>query len=93
VGHAIMVEVKSTSTYRIKLEPISRCRDTLADSGRINKGKSSVLIIIGQMDEDTTDLEAQIRGSRYAWDVRLISLAALFKLVDLKNSTDDPASA
>jgi hypothetical protein len=38
-------------------------------------------------------LEAQIRGSRYAWDVRLISMAALFKLVELKNATDDPASA
>jgi hypothetical protein len=45
------------------------------------------------MNEDTTDLEAQIRGSRFAWDVRVISLAALFKLVELKNATDDPASA
>jgi len=93
VGHSIVAEVKSTSAYRIKLEPISRYRETLASAGKVNKEKSSILIIVGQADEETSDLEAQIRGSRFAWDMRVISLAALFKLVELKNATDDPSSA
>jgi hypothetical protein len=39
---------------------------------------------------DTGDLEAQIRGSRHAWDTRLISVDALLQLMLLKQSIDDP---
>jgi hypothetical protein len=52
----------------------------------------AALIVIGD-NADTSDLEAQIRGSRQAWDVRVISLDALFKLASLKLSTDEPDSA
>jgi hypothetical protein len=38
---------------------------------------------------DTGDIEAQVRGSRHAWDIRLISADALIKLVSLKESTDE----
>jgi hypothetical protein len=38
---------------------------------------------------DTGDIEAQVRGSRHAWDIRLISADALIKLVTLKESTDE----
>jgi hypothetical protein len=38
---------------------------------------------------DTGDLEAQIRGSRHAWDVRIISSEALVKLVELKVKSDE----
>jgi hypothetical protein len=31
--------------------------------------------------EDTGALEAQVRGSRYAWEMRLISVERLIKLV------------
>jgi len=34
-----------------------------------------VLIVVGR--QDTGELEAQIRGSRHAWDIRLISAEAL----------------
>jgi len=40
--------------------------------------------------QDTGELEAQIRGSRHAWDIRLISADALLKLVKLKLDSDDP---
>lgn len=92
-SHAIIAEVKTTAVYRIKLDPIAKYRNDLATTGKLSKEKSSALIVVGQTDEDTTDLEAQIRGSRHAWDVRLVSLTALFKMVALKNTTDDPASA
>jgi hypothetical protein len=35
-------------------------------------------------------LEAQIRGSRYAWDMRLISVDRLIKLVQINEKSDDP---
>ena len=92
-SHAIVAEVKKPAVYRITLETIARYRNELARTGRFVKDKSSILIVVGQLDEDTTDLEAQVRGSRYAWDIRLVSLATLFKMVALKNATDNPASA
>ena len=35
-------------------------------------------------------MEAQVRGSRYAWDMRLISIERLIKLVQIKEKSDDP---
>src|SRR5207249_1917345 len=37
------------------------------------------------------DLEAQIRGSRYGWNIRLISIDALVRLLRLKETVADPA--
>lgn len=45
-----------------------------------------MLLIVGR--DDTGDLEAQVRGSRHAWRVRIISIDALTKLVLLKERTD-----
>jgi hypothetical protein len=35
-------------------------------------------------------LEAQIRGSRYAWDIRLVSVDGLLRLTKLKEEVEDP---
>jgi hypothetical protein len=58
-GHSIVVEVKTTDTYRIQLAKIAKYRQDLAKQGII-KGESSILIIVGR--EDTGELEEQIRG-------------------------------
>ena len=42
--------------------------------------------------EDTGALEAQIRGSRYAWEMRLISVGALIQLVQVKEKSDDAST-
>jgi hypothetical protein len=47
-----------------------------------------MLIIVGR--QDTGDLEAQIRGSRHAWDIRLISVDGLLRLMTLKEEVEDP---
>src|SRR6476660_3072884 len=57
-------------------------------AGRQVNGKPSVLIVVGR--EDTGELEAQVRGSRHAWDIRLISADALAKLVQLKENSESP---
>lgn len=87
-GHGIVVEVKTSDAYRIDLNIIANYRRSLIKEGRITEDHSSILIIVGR--EDTGDLEAQIRGSKHAWDIRLISVDALLRLVSLKENVDDP---
>jgi len=84
-GADLVVEVKTTDAYRIPLDTIAAYRDRLRDAGEIGRD-ASVLIVVGR--EDTGELEAQVRGSRHAWDFRLISVDALLKLVELKESTE-----
>ena len=50
-----------------------------------------MLLVVGRYD--TGQLEAQVRGSRYAWDMRLISIDSLINLVNLKENTEDEDTA
>lgn len=86
-GQTIIAEVKTTDAYRIPLDTIAGYRQKLLASNKI-ANPSSVLILVGR--QDTGELEAQIRGSRHAWDIRVISADALVKLVQLKENSDDP---
>jgi hypothetical protein len=88
-GTAIVVEVKTSDAYRIALDRIANYRDRLQDDGRIAR-PATILIVVGR--EDTGELEAQVRGSRHAWDMRLISVDALLALVRIKESTDSGVS-
>lgn len=84
-GDAIVLEVKTTDTYRISLDTIVGYRDGfIAKSSAASR--ASILIVVGR--EDTGELEAQVRGSRHAWDIRLISAEALLKLVQIKENAD-----
>lgn len=89
-NHKIVIEVKTTDAYRINLDTIGGYRDDLIGTGKITIG-SSVLLVVGR--QDTGDLEAQVRGSRHAWTVRIISADALGKLVTLKESTEAASAA
>lgn len=86
-GFNIIVEVKTTDAYRINLDTIAEYRNKLIEQRQINKSKSSILIIVGR--QDTGDLEAQIRGSRHAWDIRLLSTDSLLQLLALKEKLND----
>jgi hypothetical protein len=74
--------------HRIDLNSIAGYRSKLISQGEFIKEKSSILIVVGR--QDTGDLEAQIRGSRHAWDIRLISIDSLFRLMTLKEEVEDP---
>lgn len=87
---AIVVEVKTTDAYRIDLEIVAGYRRALIGQSRIGVDDSSMLIVVGR--QDTGDLEAQIRGSRHAWDIRLISVDALLRLLSLKEEVEDPVT-
>lgn len=86
-GSDIIVEVKTTDAYRIDLGVLAAYRSALIKEGRISEKESSILIVVGR--QDTGDLEAQIRGSRHAWDIRLISVEALIRLMQLKETVED----
>ena len=89
-GHQIVVEVKTTDAYRIDLDVVAGYRAGMMRTGRMTEADSSALIIVGRTD--TGDLEAQIRGSRHAWSMRLLSVDSLIHLVKLKESLEDPES-
>lgn len=84
--HQMLIEVKTTDTYRINLDVIANYRRQLIDSSKLLANASSILVIVGR--QDTGDLEAQIRGSRHAWDTRLISIDALSRLIAIKESLE-----
>jgi hypothetical protein len=84
-GHKLVVEVKTTDTYRLALETVIGYRDQLLARGTISH-PCSVLIVVGRTD--TGELEAQVRGSKYAWDIRLISVDSLLNLVRTKENAD-----
>ena len=86
-GHSIVPEVKTTDAYRINLDTIAVYRRKLIDQSRIDKINSSILIVVGR--QDTGVLEAQIRGSQHAWDIRLLSTDSLLKLLSLKETLND----
>ncbi len=77
-NESIVVEVKTTDAYTIKLDVIAKYRDRLVEESRI-KPNSPILIVIGR--NDTQSLEAQVRGSQHAWSMRIISVDALSKLM------------
>lgn len=79
-----VIEVKTTTTYQIKLDVIATYRNKLAELGKV-KHDSPILIVIGR--DDTEALEAQVRGSQYAWSVRIIGIEALIKLMEVNLST------
>lgn len=87
-GHSIVVEVKTTDAYRIDLNTVAEYRRALINSGKAAEANSSILLVVGR--QDTGDLEAQIRGSRYAWDIRIISVDALLRLMRIKEDIEDP---
>jgi len=83
----LLVEVKTTDTYRVNLDTVAEYRSKLITDGTLDQDHSSILIAVGR--QDTGDLEAQIRGSKHAWDIRLISVDALFRLAAVKEQLND----
>ncbi len=83
----IVVEVKTTDTYLINLDQIAKYRNALIEQGSTTTERSSILIVVGR--SDTGGLEAQIRGSQHAWDIRLVSIEALVLLMQVKESVEN----
>ena len=85
--HSYIIEVKTTDAYRINLDTLNVYKQRLEERGEIEKNKSSILIVVGR--QDTGDLEAQIRGSKFAWNMRLISVDSLITLIGIRENVND----
>lgn len=84
----LVIEVKTTDAYRINLDTIGDYAKRIRAEKALAEADAMTLIVVGR--QDTGDLEAQVRGSRFAWSIRLISVDALLKLARLNESVDDP---
>ncbi|MBB3349825.1 hypothetical protein [Sphingomonas sp. BK069] len=86
-GRDLLVEVKTTDAYTIRLETIDGYRRALINQGLFGP-ESSVLFVVGR--DDTGALEAQIRGSPHAWTMRIIGAASLMRLLQVKVNAEAP---
>jgi hypothetical protein len=80
--HTFLIETKTTTTFPIKLSTIADYRKKLIKENRNTEENSSILLVVGKIETD--DIESQIRGSRFAWNIRLISVEALLRLLKIK---------
>jgi hypothetical protein len=87
-GRAVLIESKSSTAYSINLTRIAGYRKQIAPEIERDAEEVSILLVVGT--EETEELEAQVRGSRFAWSVRLLGVHALFRLLQLKETLDDP---
>ncbi|WP_298281928.1 hypothetical protein [Novosphingobium sp.] len=85
-GPAVVVEVKTTDTYNVSLDTVAKYRSKLIEAGKLEPS-TSILFAVGR--NDTGALEAQIRGSRYAWDMRVVGVDSLLKLVRVKEKSSE----
>ena len=85
--HFLIVEVKTTDAYRINIESIIKYGEALDDK-EILANNLTFLYVVGR--QDTGGLESQVRGSRYAWNIRIISVESLLSLLYLKEDIGDP---
>jgi hypothetical protein len=81
----MLVEIKTTDAYSIDLNTIANYRERLFEEERKLPKNSSILLIVGR--QDTGGLEAQVRGSKHAWDMRIISISSLSQLVQIKENS------
>jgi len=81
---SLVIEVKTTDAYTIKLDVVAKYRDRLVEAERVPKG-TPILLVIGR--NDTESLEAQVRGSKHAWSMRIIGIDALIKLMEVNLTT------
>lgn len=84
---SLVVEVKTTDAYRLSLDKLAEYQRKLVEK-ELCSPDASILIVVGR--QDTGELEAQVRGSRHAWSVRLISVESLIQLVAIKLEVGSP---
>lgn len=88
-GRTLIVESKTSTAFQINLAKVAGYRSHLHSSAEGDRDEFAVLLVVGR--NDTESLESQIRGSRYAWNIRLIGVDALLRLLKLKETLEDSA--
>ena len=85
----IVVESKLNAAFGAELDRVARYRLRLiAQRPDLSEELVSILLVVGRGDMD--NLTMQIRGSRHAWDMRIISVDALLKIAEIKERVEEP---
>ncbi len=87
-GQKIVAEIKTTDAYTADTDKVAKYRHDLIKQDNLDEKSVSVLWIVGRKDSGV--LEVQIRGSRHAWDMRVIGVDALIKIAEVKDRVDEP---
>jgi len=87
-GKALIIEVKTTADFSIDLDRIAEYKKHLVAHEHVEADNASILVVIGRPSKATRAVEAQIRGGRHAWEMRLISVEALFRLLEIRQSIE-----
>jgi hypothetical protein len=85
----IVIEIKTTDAYLVDLDVIEKYRQRLLNANEVRSNCNS-LIVVGRNERQSKALEMQLRGSRHAWTMRIISIDALIKLMFVNISTSSP---
>lgn len=85
-GASLIVEAKTTDAYRINLDKVVSYASRAKGEGLVVE-EPKVLLVVGR--QDTGDLEAQIRGSKHAWQVRLVSVESLIRLMFVREEVSE----
>lgn len=86
-GHRLVVETKTSDNFTIDLKRLVEYRRRLPTSKWLREEDSSILLVLGR--QETGDYEDRIKGSRYAFGMRFITVDALLRLLALKEATAD----
>ena len=73
-GKALVIEVKTSPDFNFDLDRVAVYKGHLGKTNQTDADNTSILIVIGRPTKATGAVEAQIRGSRHAWEMRLISI-------------------
>jgi len=84
VGRAIVVEAKTSTSFRISHEALLGYIDQVKSARKLPKEGVLGLYVIGRPEEDTTQIEDSIRGSGRERELRLITAHELLALLELK---------
>ena len=85
----IVVESKLNAAFAMDLDQVARYRlHLIASHPVLTDDLVSVLLVAGH--GNMGNLAMQIRGSRHAWDMRIISVDALLKIAEIKERVEAP---
>jgi hypothetical protein len=79
-----IIEVKTTDAYALRLTQINKFKIEIIDKQGLDSKNTFILIVTGR--NETGSIEEQIRGSKNAWDTRLISCSSLLNLLQVKET-------
>lgn len=80
-GSSIIMESKTSDAYTLNVDTIIGYREKLIKNNQIDQNSNSILIVLGRDDKNT--FSNIIKGSNQSENIRIISVTALYKLLEI----------